>query len=152
MDLRVLTFICVVIGTVISIYLLFKSLFRKKSKNDVRKNIKLYVDKIEKSYRGKITTLEPTWKKGKDDPTHPVHLPFSDINDFKKLSDLYERAGTLLSPKEKKPIHELIKIFETEKYNSDMIPSGEVINAKSIYKIADLAKKLQDLIGKKLSK
>ena len=132
------------------VYIIIKPSFRRKSKNTVRKNIKLYVDKIEKSYRGKITTLEPKWKKKRDDETHPVELPFSDINDFKNLSDLFNRAENLLAKKERNSIYELIEIFEKEKYNSDISRSGEVINAKSIYKIADLAKKLQDLIKKRI--
>jgi len=33
------------------VYIIVKPSFRRKSKNTVRKNIKLYVDKIEKSYR-----------------------------------------------------------------------------------------------------
>ena len=153
MDLIEIAAICTIVSLVILIvvHIILKLIFRNKSKNTVRRNIKLYVDKIEKSYRGKIDTLEPEWKKRKGDETHPVNLPFSDMNDFKNLSDLFNGAINLLSQKERIYIRKLIEIFEIEKYNSDMSPSGEVINAKSIYKIAGLAKKLQDLIGKKLS-
>jgi hypothetical protein len=150
MDLIEIAAICTIVSLVILIvvHIIIKLIFRNKSKNTVRRNIKLYVDKIEKSYRGKIDTLEPEWKKRKGDETHPVNLPFSDMNDFKNLSDLFNGAINLLSQKERIYIHKLIEIFEIEKYNSDISPSGEVINAKSIYKIAGLAKKLQDLIRK----
>jgi len=134
------------------VHLVIRPLFRRKSKNTVRKNIKLYVDKIEKSFRGKITTLEPEWKRKGSSETYAVKLPFSDINDFKNLSDLYDGAENLLSKKEMNSIHELIETFEKEKYNADISisPSGEVINFKSVYKISDLAKKLQELIKKKI--
>ncbi len=152
MDLIEIAAICTIVSLVILIvvHIILKLIFRNRSKNTVRRNIKLYVDKIEKSYRGKIDTLEPEWKKRKGDETHPVNLPFSDMNDFKNLSDLFNGAINLLSQKERIYIHKLIEIFEIEKYNSDISPSGEVINSKSIYKIADLAKRLQDLLEKKV--
>ncbi len=152
MGLKEIAYICGIASFVILfvVYIIVKPSFRRNSKNTIRKNIKLYVDKIEKSYRGKITTLEPEWKKKKYNETHPVKLPFSDMNDFKNLSDLFNGAENLTSKKERIYIHKLIEIFETEKYNSDISPSGEVINSKSIYKIADLAKRLQDLLEKKV--
>ena len=152
MGLKEIAYICGIASFVILfvVYIIVKPSFRRNSKNTIRKNIKLYVDKIEKSYRGKITTLEPEWKKKKYNETHPVKLPFSDMNDFKNLSDLFNGAINLLSQKERIYIHKLIEIFEIEKYNSDISPSGEVINSKSIYKIADLAKRLQDLLEKKV--
>ncbi len=136
MGLKEIAYICGIASFVILfvVYIIVKPSFRRNSKNTIRKNIKLYVDKIEKSYRGKITTLEPEWKKKKYNETHPVKLPFSDMNDFKNLSDLFNGAENLTSKKERIYIHKLIEIFETEKYNSDISPSGEVINSKSIYK------------------
>ena len=88
--------------------------------------------------------------KFKDNETHPVQIPFSDINDFKNLSDLFNGAENLLSKKERNSIYELIKTFEKEKYNYYASESGEAVNPDSTYKIADLAKKLQDLIKKKV--
>ena len=65
---------------------------------------------------------------------------------------MLEEAENLLSKKERDSIYELIETFEKEKYNTDIniSPSGEVINFKSIYKIADLAEELQNLIKQRI--
>ena len=72
------------------------------------------------------------------------------MNDFKNLSDLFNGVENLLSKKERNSIYGLIETFEKEKYNYYASESGEAIKAESIYKIADLAEKLQDLIKNKI--
>jgi len=153
MTLEEIAYICSIasFAILVAVYIIVKPSFRKRSKNTTRRKIKLYVDKIEKSYRGKITELEPKWKNHKNNKINQVELPFSDINDFKNLSDLSNGAENLLSKEEMNSIQELIEAFEKEKYNNPRSQSGEVINFESIYKIADLAKKLQELIREKLS-
>ena len=52
---------------------------RIKSKKNLRRKIKLYVDKIAKSYLGKIKVFEVEWKEHEEKKIPPVQIPPSEM-------------------------------------------------------------------------
>jgi hypothetical protein len=136
------------------VYVIIKPCFRKKSIKTKRQNIQFYVDKIEKSFAGKITIF-----KTKPESEH-YPIPDGDISDFNNLTNLSNNAENLLSNKEMNSLHKLIKKFENVKYNCPEVirkdlmyagySNGECLKKKSIDDIYDLAKKINDLIKEKM--
>jgi len=94
-----------------------KKIERAKRQKNLRKKIKLYIDKIAKSYRGKIKVFEPEWKKHKERKILPVQIPPSDFDDFNNLKYFSNEAAVLLTEEEKDLLHALHETFEKEKYN-----------------------------------